>query len=64
MPPDRPVVPHNIRKVYEGRMFAIQVESITLLPMGACRLRICSFPVVDDSAAARPWSATPSRGGS
>lgn len=35
------------------------VEPITLLPMGACRLRISSFPVVDDGPDARAWPPPP-----
>jgi ADP-ribose pyrophosphatase len=27
---DKPILPHQIRKVFEGRVFTIQVESITL----------------------------------
>jgi len=35
------------------------VETITLVPMGAARLRISSFPVVDASPRAQPWPAPP-----
>jgi hypothetical protein len=35
------------------------VEPITLVPMGAARLRISSFPVVDDGPDAQPWPAPP-----
>jgi ADP-ribose diphosphatase len=27
---DKPILPHQIRKIYEGRVFTIQVESVTL----------------------------------
>ena len=27
---DKPILPHQIRKIYEGRVFTVQVESITL----------------------------------
>ena len=27
---DKPVLPHQIRKVYEGRIFTVAVESVTL----------------------------------
>ena len=27
---DRPVVPHQVRKIFEGRVFTVTVESITL----------------------------------
>jgi hypothetical protein len=36
-----------------------EAESITLLPMGAQRLRISSFPVVSAAAEARPWPPPP-----
>ncbi len=31
-------------------------ETVTLLPMGACRLRLSAFPVIGDGAKARDWS--------
>ncbi|MEZ5965516.1 MAG: glycoside hydrolase family 127 protein [Planctomycetota bacterium] len=37
----------------------VEVEPLTLVPMGAARLRICSFPVVEDGANARPWPLPP-----
>jgi hypothetical protein len=33
------------------------VETVTLIPMAAARLRICSFPTVSSEASATPWSA-------
>jgi hypothetical protein len=33
------------------------VETITLIPMGAARLRIASFPVIGDGPDAKEWSA-------
>jgi hypothetical protein len=35
------------------------VENITLIPMGAARLRISAFPVIGDGANARPWTPPP-----
>jgi hypothetical protein len=35
------------------------IEPVTLVPMGAARLRVSSFPVVDDGPEARPWPAPP-----
>ncbi len=32
------------------------VETVTLIPMGAARLRISSFPVIGGGNAARPWT--------
>jgi len=34
-------------------------ETITLIPMGAARLRIASFPVIGEGPEARPWPAGP-----
>jgi hypothetical protein len=33
------------------------VETVTLIPMGAARLRISSFPVIGEGTDARPWKA-------
>ena len=35
------------------------VEEITLIPMGAARLRISAFPVIDNGPAGRPWVSPP-----
>ena len=35
------------------------LETVTLIPMGCARLRICSFPVVSTSPDARTWEAPP-----
>jgi hypothetical protein len=35
------------------------VESVTLIPMGAARLRIAAFPVIDDGPDTREWPASP-----
>ena len=32
------------------------VETVTLIPMGAARLRISSFPVIGSGAGAHPWA--------
>ncbi|HWD21209.1 MAG TPA: beta-L-arabinofuranosidase domain-containing protein [Verrucomicrobiae bacterium] len=37
---------------------AAKVETVTLIPMGAARLRISSFPVIGDAPAAHPWTAS------
>ncbi len=37
------------------------VEEITLIPMGAARLRIASFPVIGDGPDARTWQEAPKR---
>ncbi|HSU52434.1 MAG TPA: hypothetical protein VLT36_00070, partial [Candidatus Dormibacteraeota bacterium] len=33
------------------------VETVSLIPMGAARLRICSFPVIGDGPDAKRWTA-------
>ena len=35
------------------------LETVTLIPMGCARLRICSFPVVSTSPDARKWQSPP-----
>ena len=35
------------------------VEEITLIPMGAARLRISAFPVIDNGPEGKPWTAPP-----
>lgn len=35
------------------------VEEITLIPMGAARLRISAFPVIDNGPNGKPWTAPP-----
>ncbi|MCX5674783.1 MAG: glycoside hydrolase family 127 protein [Planctomycetota bacterium] len=35
------------------------VEEVTLIPMGAARLRISAFPVVDNGPAGHPWKTPP-----
>ncbi|MGE5610344.1 MAG: beta-L-arabinofuranosidase domain-containing protein [Bacillota bacterium] len=35
------------------------IEAITLIPMGAARLRITAFPTVSDSPKAHPWQVPP-----
>jgi hypothetical protein len=35
------------------------VEEITLIPMGAARLRISAFPVIDNGPDGKPWTAPP-----
>ena len=32
-------------------------ETVTLIPMGAARLRISAFPVISEAADAREWTA-------
>ncbi len=36
-------------------------ETVTLLPMGACRLRLSAFPVIAQGSEGRPWIADPPR---
>ncbi len=35
------------------------VEEITLIPMGAARLRISAFPVIDNGPEGKPWTTPP-----
>ncbi len=35
------------------------VEAITLIPMGAARLRLSAFPVIDNGPDGRPWETPP-----
>jgi hypothetical protein len=35
------------------------VETVTLIPMGAARLRIAAFPVIGEGADAREWAGSP-----
>ena len=44
-PVDKPVLPHQIRKVYEGRIFTVAVESVTL-PRGLHRPEPLHWPRV------------------
>ena len=30
MPPTKPIVPREIKKIYQGRLFSVQSETITL----------------------------------
>jgi hypothetical protein len=39
-------------------------ETITLIPMGAARLRISAFPTVGEGSAAHPWQAPAAKAGS
>jgi ADP-ribose pyrophosphatase len=43
MTPD-PIIPHQIRKIYEGRIFSLQVESITLPRGGTLDADIIRHP--------------------
>lgn len=38
---------------------AAPVETVTMIPMGAARLRIAAFPVIGDGPDARPWTPPP-----
>jgi hypothetical protein len=35
------------------------VEEITLIPMGAARLRLSAFPVIDNGPDGHPWKTPP-----
>jgi ADP-ribose pyrophosphatase len=41
---DRPIVPHQIRKVFEGRIFTVQVETLTLPKGGRFDAEIIRHP--------------------
>ena len=41
---DKPIVPHRIRKVFDGRVFTVQVESITLPRGGQLDAEIIRHP--------------------
>lgn len=41
---EKPIVPHQIRKVFEGRIFSVNVESITLPRGGALDAEIIRHP--------------------
>jgi ADP-ribose pyrophosphatase len=41
---DKPIVPHQIRKVFEGRIFTVQIESITLPKGGRVDAEIVRHP--------------------
>src|SRR5262245_28142059 len=41
---DKPIIPHQIRKIYEGRIFMITVESITLPRGGSLDAEIVRHP--------------------
>ena len=41
---DKPVVPHQIRKVFEGRVFSVVVESITTPKGGKMDVEIVRHP--------------------
>ncbi|HXD18933.1 MAG TPA: NUDIX hydrolase [Vicinamibacterales bacterium] len=41
---DKPVVPHQIRKVFEGRVFSVAVESITTRKGGKMEVEIVRHP--------------------
>jgi ADP-ribose pyrophosphatase len=41
---DKPVVPHSIRRVFEGRIFAVTIESITTRKGGTLDVEIVRHP--------------------
>ena len=41
---DKPIVPHHIRKVFEGRVFSVQVETVTLPKGGRFDAEIVRHP--------------------
>ena len=41
---DNPVVPHQIRKVFEGRVFSVVVESITTAKGGKIDMEVVRHP--------------------
>jgi ADP-ribose pyrophosphatase len=41
---DKPVVPHQIRKVFEGRVFSVVVESITTKKGGQIDMEVVRHP--------------------
>lgn len=41
---DKPIVPHHIRKVFEGRVFSVQIETVTLPKGGRFDAEIVRHP--------------------
>lgn len=52
-----------IHEVVDGPIRTAEpVETVTLIPMGAARLRISAFPIASDAADARAWPEPPAPG--